>query len=205
MSKVALDWPADACALGLLQLREDPQYPRIPDDRRIALVEAALEDGRSMAQPIRSQWGTDPAVIASACDVPVHCCQRDAGFGSTVVYADYSARPPAITLYVPAIQALDQSISRRGGNYGGGAGTLPIFLAHELYHHFDCRRGSARLGRRHAVKIFSVGKWHWTSGLTSLCEIAAGAFAQELLGLPFHPKHLDSFLQVEVVSELEGA
>ena len=205
MSEFALDRTADPRALGLLQLREDPQYPRIPDNQRVALVEAALEDGRSMATRIRSEFGPDPSVIASACDLPVRCCQRDAGFGSTLVYAEYSARPPAITLYVPAIQALDRLIARQGGNYGGSAGTLPIFLAHELYHHFDCRRGSARLARRHAIKIFRVGKWHWTSGLTSLCEIAAGAFAQELLGLPFHPKHLDSFLRVGVVSGLEGA
>ena len=71
---------------------------------------------------------------------------------------------------------------------------MPIFLAHELYHHFDCLRGSERLARRHTVEIFGIGDWHWTSGLTSLCEIAAGAFAQRLLGLPFHPKVLDLLL-----------
>jgi hypothetical protein len=66
-----------------------------------------------------------------------------------------------------------------------------MFIAHELYHHFDCLRGHARLSERHAVRIFSVGRWQWTSGLSSLCEIAAGAFAQRLMGLPFHPALLD--------------
>jgi len=41
------------------------------------------------------------------------------------------------------------------------------------------------------VRIFGMGRWQWTSGLSSLCEIAAGAFAQRLLGLSFHPKLLD--------------
>jgi hypothetical protein len=205
VSAFAPGWSAEPRELGLLQLREDPQYQRIPHNQHVALVEAALEDGCAMAKRIRNEWGSDPSVIASVCNLPVRCSQSDAGFGSTVIYAEYNARPLAITLYLPAIQALDRLVARQGASCGGIAGTLPIFLAHELYHHFDGRRGRARLSRRHAVRIFSVGTWHWTSGLSSLCEIAAGAFAQELLGLPFHPKHLDSFLRVDVVPELEGA
>ena len=195
MNELALDCPASPQALGLLQLREDLQYRRIPASQRIVLVEAALADGHALAERARSRWGRDPWVIASRCDLPVRRCERDAGFGNTVVYAEYVARPAAVTLYLPAIQALDRLLTRQGWSCGG-AGTLPMFLAHELYHHFDCERGTARLGRRHAIRIFSVGSWHWMSGLSSLCEIAAGAFAQQLLALPFHPKYLDSLLRV---------
>jgi hypothetical protein len=187
-----LDWIAGPQALGLLQLREDPQYPRVPADERIALVEAALEDGRSLAGRTRDLWGQDAAAIAVRCDVPVIRSEDDAGFGSVIVYAHYAARPPSITLYLPAILQLDRLIAKRGTRVCRSIGsTMPIFLAHELYHHFDCLRGSVRLSRRYAVKIFSIGPWHWTSGLSSLAEIAAGAFAQQLLGLPFHPKLLD--------------
>ena len=72
------------------------------------------------------------------------------------------------------------------------AGTLagfdvsPIYVAHELYHFLDSAR-AVPLARRHRVKILGL----WTSGLTSLPEIAAGAFAQALLGLPWHPKWLE--------------
>jgi hypothetical protein len=185
------DLDAGPQALGLLQLREDPQYPRIPPDRRATLVEAALDDGRSMADRIRENWGHDPAAIAERCNVPIIRSVDEAGFGSVIVHAEYVARPPSITLYVPAIRRLDRLVAERDVPMGS---SLPIFLAHELYHHFDCLRGKARLSRRHAVRIFSVGSWHWTSGLSSLSEIAAGAFAQQLLGLPFHPRLLDSLL-----------
>jgi hypothetical protein len=178
-------------AVGLLQLQEDPQYPRIPPERRAELVEYALDDGRSMADRIFEQWGRDPAAIAARCRVPVVRSEGDAGFGSVVVYAEYVARPCSITLYVPSIRRLD----RLGAECDVPmSSSLPIFLAHELYHHFDCMRGKARLSRRHPVRIFSIGSWHWTAGLSSLSEIAAGAFAQQLLGLPFHPKILDSLL-----------
>ena len=189
-----LDWGVQPQALGLLQLRQDPQYPRIPPGRRMALVETALEDGRALADRTRKRWGQDPAVIAARCDVPVVRSQEEAGFGSVVVFAEYTTRPPSITLYLPAILRLDRRVAGHSARACDIGSTVPIFLAHELFHHFDCERGSDRLSCRHAVKIFGIGSWHWTSGLSSLSEIAAGAFAQQLLGLPFHPKVLDLLL-----------
>jgi len=79
-----------------------------------------------------------------------------------------------------------------------------MFIAHELYHHFDCLRGNARLSQRHTVRIFSVGRWQWTSGLSSLCEIAAGAFAQRLMGLSFHPALLDLLIRDQSILATEG-
>ena len=195
MSAAGVDWEIGAQALGLQQLRTDPQYPRIPADRRSALVEAAIEDGRSLADRTRDLWGDVPATIAARCDVPVVSSEDDAGFGSVVVYADYAPLTPSITLYLPAIRRLDRLIAGHSAQACAIGSTVPIFLAHELYHHFDCLRGGDRLSRRHAVKIFGIGRWHWTSGLSSLAEIAAGAFAQQLLGLPFHPKLLDLLLR----------
>jgi hypothetical protein len=194
VSDPGLDWNAQPQTLGLAQLRQDPQYPRIPADRRGALVEAALEDGRSLADRTRELWGDVPAIVAARCGVPVVHSEQDAGFGSVVVYADYASLPPCITLYRPAIRSLDRLLDGHSARAREIGSTVPIFLAHELYHHFDCLRGSDRLARRHTVKVFGVGAWHWTSGLSSLAEIAAGAFAQQLLGLSFHPRLLDLLL-----------
>jgi hypothetical protein len=186
---------AGPLALGLRQLREDPQYRRIAPRRRGLLVQAALEDGRGMAQRIRQRFGCHPAAIAAQCCVAVVRSRDDAGYGSVIVYADYTARPPCVTLYVPAILRLDALIAQRAGVPGPGIdSTLPIFLAHELYHHFDATRAGPPLSRQHPVRIFRVGSWSWTSGLASLAEIAAGSFAQHLLGLSFHPKLLERYL-----------
>lgn len=194
MRNDACDWQGGPQALGLLQLREDPQYRRIPPERHGLLVQAALEDGRSMARRIE-HFGPDPVAIAKQCHVPVVHSQDDAGFGSVIVYADYTRRPPRITLYLAAIRRLDALIAQRGGVFAAGIGsTLPIFLAHELYHHFDHARARPPLSRQHRVRIFSLGNWNWTSGIASLAEIAAGSFAQHLLGLSFHPKLLDRYL-----------
>ena len=182
---------ATSTVLGLAALSSDVQFHRIAETERGELVEQALQDGWCLARHASQQCGSDPFVVAARCKVPIVESRGEAGFGSTVIYAEYAVSPPSITLYAPAIRRLDALIARQSW---GIEGTTPVFLAHELYHHFDCQRGNKRLSRRHVVKIFGVGSWHWTAGLSSLAEIAAGAFAQQLLGLPFHPKVLDLLL-----------
>jgi hypothetical protein len=196
--------PADEhepLGLGLMLLREDPRFRRIPESCRAPLVEAALDDGRSVAARIARLWGNDPAAIAARRSIPVADSNADGGYGSVIVYATYTSQPLRITLYRPAISRLTEFARGRGSeqlaDLAMNADSMnesviaSMFIAHELYHHFDCLRGNARLSQRHTVRIFSVGRWQWTSGLSSLCEIAAGAFAQRLMGLPFHPALLD--------------
>jgi hypothetical protein len=190
---IARSFP-DARSLGLRQLRTDPQFPRIAPERRGDLVDAALEDGRLLAQEVKRNLGSDPAFVAASCGVPVVDSPAEAGFGATVVFAEYATRPPSITLYGPALQRMDAALAASAiGRAHGLMQSRPVFLAHELYHHFDCSR-TVPLARRHRVRVFGVGRWAWTSGLASLPEIAAGAFAQALLGLPFHAKLLESVL-----------
>jgi hypothetical protein len=183
--------PTTSSALGLLALSSDVQFGRIPDAQRCELVEQALQDGRCLAQRARQQWGADPSVIAGRCNLPIIESSTEAGFGSTVIYAEYAVSPPSITLYTPAIRRLDALIAEQSRIDWGIERTTPVFVAHELYHHFDCMRGKEALIRRHRISIVKLGSWAWTVGLSTLPEIAAGAFAQQLLGLAFHPKLLD--------------
>ncbi len=187
-------------ALGLLALSSDVQFHRIPEAQRSKCVEQALQDGRHLAERACQQWGSDPFVVAARCDVPVMESHTEAGFGSTVIYAEYAVSPPSITLYTPAIGRLDALIAKRSCFDWGIERTKPVFLAHELYHHFDCMRGRQALIRRYRVSVLNLGRWTWTAGLTTLPEIAAGAFAQRLLGLAFHPKLLDVLVTGRSVS-----
>ena len=183
--------PTPSSALGLLALSSDVQFLRIPDSQRRDLVERALQDGRCLAQRVCQRWGSDPLLIAGRCNLPILESDTEAGFGSTVIYAEYAVSPPSITLYAPAIRRLDALITMQSRIDWGIERTTPIFVAHELYHYFDLMRGKDALIRRHRVSMVKLGRWTWTVGLSTLPEIAAGAFAQQLLGLAFHPKLLD--------------
>jgi hypothetical protein len=179
-------------SLGLLLLREDAQYSRIGHGQREVLVEAALEDGRRMADGARGRWGDDPSAIASACGVSVIESGAEEGWGTALVYADYLERTRCIRLFGPAIAHLERGLARPAvAEIAGICAARPTLLAHELYHHLDAGRAGLPLARRHRVTLFALGPWRWTSGLTSLAEIAAGAFAQRLLRLRWHPKFFD--------------
>ena len=67
----------------------------------------------------------------------------------------------------------------------------PVFLAHELYHHLARSAARAPFSRTYRVTLLQLGRWRWTSRIASLEEIAAGAFAQTLLGLKFHPRLIE--------------
>lgn len=177
-------------ALGLLMLESDPVYERIAVGDREGLVAAALRDGADLADTVRLRWGDAPDVIAAQLGIPVVDSDDDAGFGSTVVFAEYQARQTRIVLYRGAIAGLQTAVDR-DARLSLPCPARSVLLAHELYHHFDCTGAQPPIARRHRVTLLTLGRWRWTSGIASLAEIAAGAFAQTLLRLPVHPKHLD--------------
>ena len=178
--------------LGMLLLWEDPQFARIDSGGAPALVEAALEDGRRLASVVRLTCGVAPAVVAERNAVPVVKVNETHDYGTTVVYAEYTERPLRIRLFLPALRAFNRYLTDPELHRAIGlTDVTPVFLAHELYHHLDCLRDTDRLVARHRVPLLRLGPVRWTSGLASLPEIAAGAFAQHLLGLRYHPKILD--------------
>lgn len=188
-----LDWPSGlprltARSLGHSLLAQDALFPRIPEQARSALVDAALHDGSARAEAIARDLGTDPWIIARRLGLAIVNSNADASFGTVLVFAEYTAAPPRITLYRDAIAAMNQRLAHpllRVLEAGDCARTV---LAHELYHHLAHSSAQPSLSRRYRVKQFRIGRWNWSSGVAALEEIAAGAFAQALLDLKFHPR-----------------
>ena len=178
-------------ALGDSLLAEDAMFRRVPPDARSALLEAALSEGRARAECVRLDWGTDPWTIAQWLRVAVVESDADAGFGSVIVFAEYTQRPPTITLYRNAIERANRCLAaeREQGILNLEDGR-PVFLAHELYHHL-ARMAPLPPSRTYRVTLLQLGRWRWTSRIAGLEEVAAGAFAQTLLGLKFHPRLIE--------------
>src|SRR4249919_3410664 len=93
-------------ALGRLILAADPQAARIAFEQWDRLVDTALSDGEAMARVAAARWGHDPDVIAQQIGLPVIDSPEEAGYGTTVVYAEYGGRPPRIVLYRAALARL---------------------------------------------------------------------------------------------------
>ena len=180
-----------ARSLGHSLLAQDAVYRRIPEEARSVLVDAALQDGRVRAEVIARELGADPWIIARRLGVTIVDSSVDVSFGTVIVFAEYTAAPPRITLYRDAIALMSQRLAHpllRALKAGDCARTV---LAHELYHHLAQASAELSLSRRYRVTHLQMGRWRCSSGIAALEEIAAGNFARTLLGLKFHPRLLE--------------
>lgn len=180
--------------IGRQLLAADALSARIPADERDATVVAGLHAGTSLADAVRDAWGADPDAVAAARGVPVIDTDTSADFGTNVVFATYATRPlpGRIFLYRAAIARADAVLAQTEIATALGIDSArAVYLAHELFHHFDGADGAVPVARLRPVVLLGFGCWRWTGGLASLAEIAAGAFAQRLLGLHTHPHALD--------------
>jgi len=188
--RAVADTPAET--LGLLMLTNDPAAARLSIGSRRAAVRAALDDGAAGARGLAARWDTSaPDAIARSLGIALVDSDAEAQFGSLLRYAEYRSDPPEIHLFRRALARLDRALADPAiGGLLGIATSAPVFVAHAIYHHVELTRAALPLGRRHAVTA-RFGPLRWRRSLPSLSEIAAGACAQTLLGLPHHPKLLD--------------
>jgi len=191
--------------LGRLMLAEDPLSRHVPVECAPALVDAALAEGRDRAEWAAHLCGEGPDALAAILGVPVVSADDDANFGTSIVFAQYVARPARITLYRSALARIDRVLALPEVHaLLAMKSCTAAFLAHELYHHLDRTLPCGALSRRHRVSLIAFGRWHWRAALASLDEIAAGAFAQGLLGLTFHPRLLELLAVVAAAPQKAG-
>ena len=183
-------------ALGLLMLKRDLHGTRLDEPTQLAAVSAALADGATTARDLRRRFaGLPPCDIAHELGIAVVAIDEEPLVGSIWRFAEYRPRPPKIILYTRGLEPLDRALA--GGLAAqmlDAATTEDVFVAHELYHHAEAIRSDVPIARRYQATLFRIGNWRWRTGIATLSEIAAGSFAQALLGLPCHPKTLDDVM-----------
>jgi hypothetical protein len=179
--------------LGLAMLEADVHARRLDRATQLTAVRDALADGAATAEALRARFpDLAPHEIAAELDVPVAETDADPLVGSLWRFAEYQGRPARILLYSRGLAPLDGVIAGRvAARLLGPATPREVFIAHELFHHIEATRSDTPIARRYRPTLFRIGGWHWRTGIAALAEIAAGAFAQSLLGLPCHPRVLD--------------
>ncbi|MBR0697727.1 hypothetical protein [Bradyrhizobium lablabi] len=209
MTRAASDRPfgeimsASPETVGLLMLRADHHAKRLDDQTQIAAVSAALADGAATARSVRRRFPElSPRDIARQLQVAVMASDDDPLVGSIWRFAEYRSKPSRIVLYTQGLAPLEQVLA--GGlatRLLRGATAQDVFVAHELYHHAEATRPDVPIARRYQATLLQIGRWRWSTGISALSEIAAGSFAQTLLGLPCHPKLLDYVVWPAVAPE----
>lgn len=180
-------------ALGLAMLQSDPHAVRLDHASQCEAVAAALAEGAATSADIRKRYpALTPQEIARELRVAVETTDDDPMVASIWRFAEYQPRPPRIVIYNRALVPLERILAGDLAARVLGRATLQdVFVAHELFHHAESVRSEAPISRRYRATLFQIGKWRWRTGIATLSEIAAGAFAQSLLDLRCHPRVLD--------------
>jgi hypothetical protein len=199
--------------VGHLLLKNDPLYARIPVVRMSEAIQCGIDAGVTLAQRQTKEFQTrDPLLHADQLGVKVTHTNRDSHIGPRVYHSEYFSPPPTILIYSQSMAELERMIDKSGLRQALNIESpIPIFVAHEIYHHLETKQKPAPT-ERFRITTFALGPFKLTSGLVSLSEIAADAFAQEFLRLSHPPKLLEyltiyrhnSDLAWQLVEELES-
>lgn len=187
--------------LSLMELRRDPMYRRIPEERRLWYAERSLRDGREAVE------GTEPLAIGELLEragIDVRIEGASGGmFGSALrAQIDWTGKVPRIVVYRESMRQLAEAASAFPGTFGEltAEAAADIHLAHEYYHWLEYARGAFTAERLDPVEI-RFGPWKRKASVRQCGEIAAHAFAKRLLKLPHLPNLLD-YLYLMHIGEL---
>jgi hypothetical protein len=166
-------------------LAADPQARRLSAAEAHAAVALAVADGQALA----AQHAGTPQALSAQLGVGVGTVLGNNRFGTVFQFAEYAAKPPRVLLYQHAMDTVAEAAGRHAIPLSP-ARPADVYLAHELYHHLDQHR-RIPISRTTRATIVALGPLRLTSGLHSLAEIGACAFAAALTALPCHPRLLD--------------
>lgn len=161
---------------------------------------AARKCGMELAQKIRRQWGDIPcAELADKLGVRVERLPMPDGDG-ILTFAVFE-EPDLIRVYTDNADATQNLIEASGGNeFIGDVDIYEMLLAHELFHVLQLKEPDLYVNQKH-VRLWKIGPWIRESRLLSLEEVAAMAFAQELLQMRANPYLYDVLMLLPQATE----
>lgn len=170
----------------------DPLAGRLTPPLRRELGEKARESGRQLARSVRQRMGK--ATVEEICKAygarvirqpqPQHTDQ--------VLYAQFCL-PDTITVFEHCLQTAERVGEESQIPVLTRSVLEPILLAHELYHLLESK-DKQLFAAQYRLRLWKVGPWKNDSPVHCLSELAAMAFAKELLQLSFFPFALDALL-----------
>lgn len=173
----------------------DPITRKIPDDAKRSYMEQAASCGVSYAHRVKELYGTDnPEQIAAKMGIDVsYPALPKSKF--RILFAEFRA-PNTIHVYTDTLEKCAPLLDNAevAKILTPDINIRKVLLAHELFHVIEEIHRKEIYTRTERIRLWKIGPLHNDSPILALGEIAAMAFAQELLQLPFSPYILDVFL-----------
>lgn len=178
----------DSYAMG-----REPLLRRINKGKCLELAAIAHSTGKELARKLKSQYGIMyPSEIARRLGIKMNRIEL-ADEGCYNIFSCYE-KPAMIDIYMKTIKAAEGALSEFNGmEMLQNVSIEELLIAHELFHYYENTQEDFPTKKK-LVVLWELGKFKYKACPVSIGEIAAMAFARELLELSYSPYVFDIIL-----------
>lgn len=175
---------------GRYAFSRDPLNNKVSDELREEMIVEANECGRQEALKIKEKY-PNVSIKEIAKKMNLEITEKDSnGMDSYIMFACYNS-PNKITVFMKNIILVEAFINENSlNNKLDNVDIESVLLAHEIFHHIE-ENNKDIYTRITKIALWKIGSYKYKSGLIALGEIAAMAFAKELLSLNYNPYIFD--------------
>lgn len=175
---------------GQYAFSRDPLNGKVSDELRREIIEKANECGKKEAIKLKEKYEDVPIrKIIKMMDLEF--IEKDSSeTESYIMFACYNS-PNKITIFKRNKVLVEEFIKENNLNSKlEYIDVESMLLAHELFHHIE-ENNKDIYTKNEKVVLWKIGKYKYKSGLVCIGEIAAMAFAKELLSISYNPYVFD--------------
>lgn len=178
---------------GLYTFKRDPLNNKISNKEKIEMIDLANECGCQEAKILREKFG-EKSCREYAKDLGLILSGTENGnSGDYILFAKFNA-PDKISICMDNVKKAEEIVKKENLNLLiDGVEIQDVLIAHEMFHFIEGKHKEIYT-RTKKIKLWELGPIKYNSGLVALGEIAAMAFAKELLQLTYYPNLFDILL-----------
>jgi hypothetical protein len=178
---------------GSYTFNRDPIHNKVSRQEKKDMIEKANECGYHEALLLREKYGIkSPMEYAQLLGIKVSELE-DEGSKDYILFARFNS-PNNISVYMKNVRKAEELIKNENLNMMlGGVKIEDVLIAHEMFHFIEDNNRDIYT-RTAKILLWELGPIKYHSGLVAPGEIAAMAFARELLKLSYYPNLFDILL-----------
>lgn len=175
---------------GRYAFSRDPLNRKISEDFKKVLIEKANKCGQDEAIKLKGMY-SDLSIKNITKKMNLDIIIKDSeGADNYIMFACYNS-PNKITIFNSNVTKVKKLIDEEElEDVLGYVDVKNMLIAHELFHHIE-EKDKDIFTRREKITLWNIGKYEYKSHMVALGEIAAMAFAKEMLSLNYNPYVFD--------------
>lgn len=196
---------------GQYAFSRDPLKGKVSEGLRKEIIAKANECGKKEARKLKEKY-KDVPIKKIIKKMDLEFIEKDSnGTESYIMFACYNS-PNKITIFKKNKILVEEFIkANKLSSKLEYIDVESMLLAHELFHHIE-ENNKDIYTKNEKVVLWKIGKYKYKSGLVCIGEIAAMAFAKELLSINYNPYIFDVLMLYphdenkanELYKEIEG-